>query len=78
MDRTYEELCSEVMSLDRISQKHLIAEIERRWFDDIDEEAAAESERRIEAYRRGEGTTMSAEESLVRGRRLIEEAKRGR
>ena len=76
MDRSYEELRSEVLELDRESQEHLVEEIEHQWSATIDEAVYAEAHRRIEAHRRGEGSSMSAEESFVRGRLLIEEAKR--
>ncbi|MFI5202217.1 MAG: addiction module protein [Candidatus Kapaibacterium sp.] len=37
-----------------------------------------EAKRRIEEYRRGEGTNLTREESMGRARRMIEEAKRSR
>ncbi len=73
MDRTFEEIRSEVLELDRESQGKLVEEIEQQWTSDIDEEAFAEAARRMEAYRRGEGTTVSAEESISRVRRMIED-----
>ena len=75
MDRTYEDLRTEVFELDRESQRKLVEEIEEQWTADIDDEAFAEAARRMEAYRRGEATTVSAEESLGRVRRIIEEYK---
>jgi hypothetical protein len=78
MDRTYEELRLEVLELDRESQGKLVEEIEERWTADIDDDAYAEATRRMEAYRRGEATTVSAEESLGRVRRMIEEHKKSR
>ena len=78
MDRSFEEIRTEVLEWDRESQGKLVEEIEQQWSAEIDEDAYAEAHRRMEAHRRGEGTTLSAEESLARGRRLIEEAKRTR
>jgi hypothetical protein len=76
MDRTYEDLRIEVLEMDRESQGRLVEEIEERWTADIDDEAIDEAARRMEAYRRGEATTVSAEESLGRVRRMIEEYKK--
>ena len=35
-----------------------------------------EAKRRLDEYRRGEGTSISAEESIAKGRAMIEKAKR--
>lgn len=37
-----------------------------------------EAKRRLDEYRRGEGTNLTREESMGRARRMIEEAKRRR
>jgi hypothetical protein len=37
MDRTFEEIRSEVLELDRESQGKLVEEIEQQWTSDIDE-----------------------------------------
>ena len=75
MDRDYESLRSEVLELDRESQAKLVEEIEQHWSADIDDEAFVEARRRLDAYHRGEGTTVSAEESIGRVRRMIEDYK---
>ena len=76
MDRNYEELRSEVTGTGgRESQGKLVEEIEDRWTAEIDDEAFAEAARRMEAYRRGEATTVSAEESTARVRQIIEDYK---
>jgi broad-specificity NMP kinase len=75
MDRNYEELRTEVLELDRESQGKLVEEIEEQWTAEIDNEAFEEAARRMEAYRRGEVTTVSAEESTARVRRIIEDYK---
>jgi hypothetical protein len=75
MDRNYEELRSEVLELDRESQSKLVEEIEEQWTSEIDDDAFEEAAWRMEAYRRGEATTVSAEESTARVRRMIEDYK---
>jgi hypothetical protein len=77
MDRSFEQVRTEVLELDDESQRRLVEEIEHRLAEN-DESIYAEAYRRLEAHRRGEGATMSAEESFVRGRAMIEEAKRKR
>lgn len=76
MDRTFEDLRHEVLELDPDSQRKLADEIEEKlseseWTDDW----KAEIGRRLEKHRRGEGTYMTAEESLAKGRAMIEAAK---
>ncbi len=66
MDRTYEQLRAEVLELDRESQGKLVEEIEEQWSAELDDEAYAEATQRMEAYRRGEATTVRAEESVAR------------
>ncbi len=75
MDRSFEQVRTEVLEMDPESQRRLADEIEHRLAEN-DESVYAEAYRRLQAHRRGEGTTMSAEESLARGRAMIEEAKR--
>ncbi len=76
MDRSFEQIRTEVLELDRESQGKLVEEIEQQWTSDIDEEAYAEAARRMEAYRRGESTTVSAEESIAHARKVIEDYKK--
>ncbi|HEY3874116.1 MAG TPA: hypothetical protein VGM92_01450 [Candidatus Kapabacteria bacterium] len=76
MDRSFEEIRAEVLELDRESQGKLVEEIEQQWTSDIDEDAYTEAARRMAAYRRGEGTTVSAEESISRVRGMIEDYKK--
>jgi hypothetical protein len=76
MDRTFEDLRQEVLELDRESQGKLVEEIEQQWSAEIEDEAFVEAARRMDAYRRGEGTTVSAEESVARVHRMIEDYKK--
>jgi putative addiction module component (TIGR02574 family) len=79
MDRTFEEIRSEVFHLDQDSQRRLVDEIEENLTDTTsgyNEEWTAELHRRVEQHRRGEGAYMTKEEFFARGRALIEDAKR--
>jgi hypothetical protein len=76
MDRSFEQIRNEVLELDRESQGKLVEEIEQHWTADIDEEAYAEAEKRMGAYRRGESSTVSAEESIAHARKIIEDYKK--
>jgi hypothetical protein len=74
MDRSYEELRSEILQLDRETQGRLIDDIEEQWQSDIPDEIIEEATRRIEAYRRGEVGSVSPEESIARARKAIQDA----
>lgn len=76
MDRTFEDLRHEVLELDPASQRRLAEEIEEKLSEsEWDEDSKEEIRRRLEKHRRGEGTYMTAEESLAKGRAMIEAAK---
>ena len=81
MDRSYDSLRDEVLQLDRDSQRRLADEIEDRLaepHDEIDEAWSQEIKRRLDAHRRGEGSSVTAEESIANARKHLEEAKRAR
>ncbi len=79
MDRTFEELRSEVLELDPENQRRLVEEVEERLAAVEPHQADFdEAYQRLEAYRRGEMKSVSAEESIARSRRIIENAKRVR
>ena len=78
MDRTYEDLRTEVLELDRESQGRLVEEIEEQWYAEIDDEAFVEARRRLDAYHRGEMGSVSGEEAIARVRKMIDEAKGAR
>jgi hypothetical protein len=75
MDRSFEDIRAEVLEMDRESQERLVEEIEQQWSDEIPDEVYEEAARRREAYRSGEATTISAEESIANLRKLIAEKK---
>jgi hypothetical protein len=77
MDRSFEEIRAEVLELDRESQRKLADEIEEN-LSEPDEEWRTEIKRRLEEYQRGEGTSVTAEESIANARRKLEQAKRDR
>jgi len=72
MDRNYEELRTEVMELDRVSQRKLANEIEEQLShsDDL-EDGFLEAKRRLDAVERGEMQTVDGPEALARVRKLI-------
>jgi putative addiction module component (TIGR02574 family) len=78
MDRFFEEIRSEVLELDRESQRKLAEEIEHTLAETetkVDEEWRQEIKRRLDNHRRGEGSYVTAEKSLAKGRAMIEEAR---
>jgi hypothetical protein len=83
MDRTFEELRTEVLALDRDDKRALADELEQNLAgSEIDDDAAYrqewldEAKCRLDEYRRGEGTNLTCEESMGRVRQMIAEAKR--
>lgn len=81
MDRSFEDLRHEVLELDLESQRKLADEIEENLAESqtkVDEAWRLEIKSRLDEYRRGEGTSLSREESMGQVRRMIEEAKRTR
>jgi len=81
MDRTFEKIREEVLQLDQDSQRRLADEIEENLTenqDEVDEAWRLEIKRRLDEYRRGEGSRVTAEESIANARRLIEETNRAR
>jgi Putative addiction module component len=79
MDRTFEQIRTEVLELDPESQRQLIDDVEVKLSEsgmEFDAEWKREIKRRLDKHRRGEGTYVTAEESLAKGRTMIEEAKR--
>ena len=77
MDRTYEQVRTEVLELSRSDQRTLADEIEHN-LSGRNADVYAEAYRRLQAHRRGEGSTISPEESIAKGRAMIERAKRER
>ena len=77
MDRTFNEIREEVLHLDQDSQRRLAEEIEGNISEsEWDQPSREELKRRLEKHCRGEGTYITAEESLSKGRAMIEEYKR--
>ena len=83
MDRTFEELRTEVLALDRDDKRTLADELEQNLAgSEIDNDASYrqewldEAKRRLDEYRRGEGTNLTREESMGRVRQMIAEARR--
>ena len=76
MDRSFEQIRTEVLELDCDSQRQLIDEVEGGLGpfepNDADFEEAFE---RLQAYDRGEMTAISAEESIAAVRKIIANAK---
>lgn len=81
MNRSFEQIRSEVLELDPESQRRLAEEIEEHLFEsesEVDAAWKAEIKRRIDTIDRGEATLVSEEDFFARGRAMIEEAKRTR
>jgi hypothetical protein len=79
MDRAREALRDEVFELDPHEQALLAEEITEHLSKDENMKLwVEEAKRRLEQHRRGEGTTVSREEMMAKGRKMIEEAKRAR
>jgi hypothetical protein len=83
MDRTYDELRTEVLALNQTDQRNLADDIEHNLAgSEVDDYASYkqewldEAKRRLDEYRRGEGTNLTREESMGRVRQMIAEAKR--
>ena len=79
MDRSFEQIRTEVLELDRESQRQLVDEVEERLGpfepDNADFEEAFE---RLQAYDHGEMTAINAEESMASVRKLIEASRQNR
>jgi len=83
MDSSFEEIRSEVLELDRESQRRLIEEVERNLVhDDSNEEVETawkqEIVRRLEAHRRGEGSYVTREQMMEMAEKMIAAAERKR
>jgi putative addiction module component (TIGR02574 family) len=81
MDRTFEEIRSEVFHLDYDSQRRLASEIEENLTDiksEYNEEWTAELHRRVEQHRRGEGTYVTWEHMMDMAEKMISKAERCR
>ncbi len=81
MDRSFEQIRTEVLELDPESQRQLIDDVEARLGETeilFDDEWSIEIKRRLDEYDRGEGSSISAEESIANVRKYIEDAKRER
>ncbi len=79
MDRSFEQIRTEVLELDLESRRLLAEEIEHTLVEnetEFDEEWRREIKRRIEKIDCGEAAFVSEEEFFVRGHAMIEEAKR--
>lgn len=78
MDRTFEEIRGAALELDRESQRKLADELEENLSEtqaEVDAAWAEEIKRRLEKHRRGEMTYVTPEESIAKGRAIIEEYK---
>jgi hypothetical protein len=69
MDRSYEELRSEVLGLQPDEQRKLRDDIDRNL--DVDHAGYLEAKRRANAVDRGEMKTVDGPEALARVRKLI-------
>ena len=69
MDRSYEELRSEVLGLDLSEQQKLRDEIDRNL--GVDHTAYVEAKRRADAVDRGGMKTVDGPEALARVRKLV-------
>ena len=69
MDRSFEELRSEVLELGRAEQEKLRDEIDRNL--GVDHSAYLEAKRRADAVDRGEMKTVDGPEALARIRKLV-------
>ena len=79
MDRSFEEIRSEVLELDRESQRKLADEIEHTLAetdDEIDRAWKEEIARRMEAHRRREGTYVTKEQMMDTAEKMIVAAER--
>ncbi len=79
MDRSFEQIRTEVLELDSESQRRLVEEVEEKLSETetvFDDQWRREIKRRLEQHRRGEGTYVTPEASIAKGRAIIEEAKR--
>jgi hypothetical protein len=72
MDRSFEQIRSEVLELDRESQRRLVDEVEERLgpYEPKDDDFE-EAYERLQAYDRGKMSAISAEESIAEARKLI-------
>jgi hypothetical protein len=79
MDRSFEQIRTEVLELDPESQRQLIDEVEVQLGpyepNNVDFEEAHE---RLQAFDRGEMSAITAEESMAAVRKLIADAKQNR
>ena len=81
MDRSFEQIRTEVLELDHDSQRRLVEAVEDKLSEtetEFDEEWKREIKRRLDEHRRGEGSYVTAEESIANARKYIEDAKRAR
>ncbi len=79
MDRAREALRKEVFELDPHEQALLAEEITEHLSNDENMKLwVEEARRRLEEHRRGEGKTVSREESMGRVRRMIDDARKTR
>jgi hypothetical protein len=77
MDRHREALREEVFELDPYEQALLAEEITEHLSKDENMKLwLEEAKRRLEEHRRGEGTTVSREEMMAKGKKMIDEARR--
>jgi hypothetical protein len=79
MDRSFEQIRTEVLELDPESQRQLIDEVEGK-LGPYEPNAAdfEEAYERLQAFDRGEMSAISAEESMEAVRKLIADAKQNR
>ena len=79
MDRSFEQIRTEVLELDPESQRQLIDEVEVKLGHYEPKDADfEEAYQRLQAFDRGEMNALSAEESMAAVRKLIADAKQSR
>jgi hypothetical protein len=73
MDRSFEEIRQEALSMDLDSQRALADALESNLSptSEIDDDTLREVEQRLEAYDRGEMAAVDLDEALARARKLI-------
>jgi len=79
MDRSFEQIRTEVLELDRESQRKLAEEIEHTLAETDNEIESARNEeiaRRLNAHPRGEGTYVTKEHMMEMAEKMISSAER--
>jgi hypothetical protein len=77
MDRSFEQVRTEVLELDDESQRRLVEEIEHR-LEENDSAWREEIARRLDEHRRGDGTYVSKEQMMDMAEKMISAAEQKR